>query len=218
MNNVLETVILFLAISLCVHYIIEYLTFSEVAYEKIKLELESESDKNKIKKNTIIEMTIIQNDYMFSEKKFTIDIELYDDIVPQTCQNFKELCKNNKYSDCPFHRVINNFIIQGGDITNLDGTGGTSIYGEYFDDENFELKHDQPGLISMANSGVNTNNSQFFFTLNEAPELDGKHVVFGKIIKGYHDIKELSTISVDFNDVPLSTVKILHTQIKKSKT
>lgn len=212
MDNILQTFILFFAISLCINYIIEYLTVSAVTHkEKINIELE----KNKVDENTIIEMTIVQSDYMFSEKKFIVEIELFNNIVPITCKNFSELCKLNKYSDCPFHRIINNFIIQGGDITNFDGSGGISIYGEYFDDENFQLKHDQPGLISMANSGPNTNNSQFFFTLNQTPELDGKHVVFGKIIKGFNDIKELSTISVDFNDVPLSTVKILKTQIKK---
>jgi len=217
MKNVFEIFILFLTISVCINYIIEYFTFNEILYTKNETEeLELEDNNKESKQNTIIEMTIIQNDYMFSEKKFTIDIELYDHIAPNTCKNFKELCKHNKYSDCPFHRVINNFIIQGGDITNHDGTGGTSIYGEYFADENFELKHDQPGLISMANSGVNTNNSQFFFTLNHTPELDGKHVVFGKIIKGYNDIKDLSTISVDFNDTPISTVKILHTKIKNN--
>lgn len=208
METVFEIFILFFAISLCVNYVIEYLTFSEVPYKEKRVKLLYEKEK----KNSIIEMTIIQSDYMFSEKKFTIEIELFDNIAPKTCKNFSELCRLNKYADCPFHRIINNFVIQGGDITNLDGSGGTSIYGQYFEDENFQLKHDQPGLLSMANSGPNTNNSQFFFTLNEAKELDKKHVVFGKIIKGYNEIKEMSSISVDFNDTPLSTVKILHTQ------
>lgn len=211
MENVFEIFILFFAISLCVNYVIEYLTFSEVSYTEKRVKLLHEKEE-KEEKNSIIEMTIIQSDYMFSEKKFTIEIELFNNIAPKTCKNFSELCRLNKYADCPFHRIINNFVIQGGDITNSDGSGGTSIYGQYFEDENFQLKHDQPGLLSMANSGPNTNNSQFFFTLNEAKELDEKHVVFGKITKGYNEIKEMSSVSVDFNDTPLSTVKILHTQ------
>lgn len=142
-----------------------------------------------------------------------IIIELFNDITPITAKNFAELCKNKKYQNTRFHRIIKDFMIQGGDIDNLNGKGGRSIYGQYFDDENFDIKHNQPGLVSMANKGKNTNGSQFFITTNNANHLDGKHVVFGTVIQGMNIVKIIEdTHTVDGNptlDVYISDCGIL---------
>lgn len=141
-----------------------------------------------------------------------IIIELFSDIVPKTCKNFRTLCKKS-YIGSQFHRIIKNFMIQGGDFTNGNGTGGMSIFGEKFPDENFEIQHDGPYLLSMANSGKNTNGSQFFITTDEAPHLDGKHVVFGRIIDGFETIDMLNNIETDQNDRPTHNVIILDSGI-----
>lgn len=139
---------------------------------------------------------------------------LYADTVPKTAENFRALCTGERgqastgqplhYKGCSFHRVIKGFMIQGGDFTRGDGTGGESIYGEKFADENFKVKHTQAGLLSMANAGPGTNGSQFFITSGPTPHLDGKHVVFGRVIEGLDDVfKAIENTKTGASDRPV---------------
>lgn len=146
---------------------------------------------------------------------------LFKDKCPKTCENFRCLCTGERgsskkygkplhYEGSRFHRVVKNFIIQGGDITDGNGKGGDSIYDGSFADEDLALKHDEPYLLSMANRGPDTNRSQFFIITNKAPHLDGKHVVFGRVVSGFDTVNKIEKLDVDSRSRPLKEVVIAH--------
>eukprot|EP01035_Chromulina_nebulosa_P020297 gene20297-26348_t len=153
--------------------------------------------------NALISNPVVYLDIAISGRPAgRIEIQLRNDVCPRTSENFRALCtgekstplKNLWYKNSVIHRVIPNFMIQGGDFIRGNGTGGESIYGGSFSDENFVLKHNGAGILSMANSGPNSNGSQFFITSVETPWLDGKHVVFGSVINGLEVLKSIETV------------------------
>ncbi|KAF2463413.1 peptidyl-prolyl cis-trans isomeras-like protein-like 1 [Lindgomyces ingoldianus] len=145
-------------------------------------------------------------------------VELYTTHAPKTCQNFATLAQRNYFNNLIFHRVIPNFMIQGGDPTGT-GRGGTSIFGEKFEDEiTPSLKHTGAGILSMANSGPNTNGSQFFITLAPTPWLDGKHTIFGRVSGGLQIVRKLGLVKTDREDRPVEEVKIVKAYVVEKDT
>merc|ERR1712154_38539 len=175
-------------------------------YSLLPFEVESKESKGpKVTKKVFFDISI------GGEAAGRIEIGLFGSTVPKTVDNFVELAKKPEkegYKGSKFHRVIKDFMLQGGDFTRGDGTGGRSIYGEKFADENFKLKHYGAGWLSMANAGKDTNGSQFFITVKKTPWLDGRHVVFGKVVKGFDVIKKVEATQTDAQDRPKKEVLI----------
>lgn len=147
----------------------------------------------------------------------TFEIELYPDLAPKTVENFAGLAEKGYYNGVIFHRIIKNFVIQGGDPTGT-GRGGQSIWGKPFKDEfTSTLRHDGPGILSMANAGPNTNGSQFFITLAATPWLDNKHSIFGKVISGMDVINSMAVVQKDNADRPLLEIRMEEVTIEKRK-
>lgn len=143
----------------------------------------------------------------------SVTLELYTSHAPRTCQNFSTLASRNYYNGTVFHRIIPNFMIQGGDPTG-SGRGGSSIFGEKFEDEiKPDLKHTGAGILSMANSGPNTNGSQFFITLAPTPWLDGKHTIFGRVKSGMRVVQRMGLVKTGAEDRPEEEVKIIRARV-----
>jgi peptidyl-prolyl cis-trans isomerase-like protein 2 len=177
---------------------------------------QKEEEKKKFKSQKMEQYERIKKQKKKEKKAFVtlhtsmgdLNLELYPYLVPQTCDNFLGLCENGYYNNLKFHRLMKGFMIQGGDPTGT-GKGGESLWNEDFKDEfHPKLKHDQPGILSMANKGKDTNNSQFFITFKACPHLDNKHSVFGKVVGGLHILSEMEQVTTDTKQRPLTAITI----------
>jgi cyclophilin family peptidyl-prolyl cis-trans isomerase len=170
---------------------------------------------------THVFLDIAKQDFLKDPFVGKVVVELYTQDAPRTTYNFAELCRDKKYVNTPFHRIIKDFMVQGGDLVNQDGTGTYSVYGgegSTFADEAFVHAHDRPGLLSMANSGPNTNGSQFFITTAPAPHLDGKHVVFGRVVEGMEHVHDVEREVTDPNDRPIRRCYVMNCGVTDKPT
>ncbi len=160
--------------------------------------------------------TPINKNVVLETNQGTIEIKLYPKIAPKTCENFTKLVEKGYYNGTIFHRVIKNFMIQGGDPAGT-GRGGSSIWGKPFKDEvSPEVTFDKPGLVAMANAGPNTNGSQFFITTAKTPWLNMHHTIFGEVVSGYDVIQKIENVPTDSSDKPINEQKIIKAYLKSS--
>ncbi len=151
---------------------------------------------------------------VFETTQGTFEVKLFPESAPKACENFTRLAEKGYYDGTVFHRVIKNFMIQGGDPT-ATGRGGESVWGEAFEDEvKKELRFDKPGILAMANAGPNTNGSQFFITVAPTPHLNGRHMIFGEVTQGYEIVKKISETPANSSDKPLSDQTITKLRLK----
>ena len=210
----MENILVYIVLAVTIYFL--YDNYVKGEKKPIKKTKRINQPNTKVKEDPIIVKPDKQLPKVFFEIEYTVgnnkkigrvEIELLADIVPKTCKNFIGLLP--RYKGTIFHRVIKDFMLQGGDYENMDGTGGKSIYGDKFADENFIALHDKPGMLSMANAGPNTNGSQFFITTAATPWLDGKHVVFGQVLQGLDIIKQIENGPTATDDKPINDVLVV---------